>query len=110
LSCLPFLILGFTLGPEDQSRLLLLSSGAWEHELHEEIWVYDQSWWSKDHALWSEIQKANWKEVILKDDFKKAIQKDVYGFFASEQIYKDLEIPWKVCSLLFCVNALLKHP
>lgn len=86
------------LGPEDPSRLLLLASGAWENELHDEIWVYDQGWWSKDHALWSEIQKADWKEVILKDEFKKAIQKDVYGFFSSEKIYKDLQIPWKVCS------------
>ncbi|KAH6914827.1 ATP-dependent Zn protease [Coprinopsis sp. MPI-PUGE-AT-0042] len=82
-------------GPEDPSRLLLLASGSWANELHDEIWVYDQGWWNKDHSLWSEIQKADWKEVILKDEFKKAIQKDVYGFFSSEKIYKDLGIPWK---------------
>jgi len=43
-----------------------------------------------------EVQKADWKDVILKDTFKKALQKDVYGFFASEAIYKDLGITWKV--------------
>lgn len=82
-------------GPEDQSRLLLLASGAWQYELHDEIWVYDQSYWDKSHELWTEIQKADWKDVILKDDFKKALQKDVYGFFSSEKTYKDLGIPWK---------------
>ena len=84
------------LDSENQSRLLLLASGAWEYELHEEIWVYDQSYWDKNHDLWTEIQKADWKDVILKDDFKKAMQKDVYGFFSSEKTYKDLGIPWKV--------------
>jgi len=33
--------------------------------------------------------------VILKEQFKKALKKDVYGFFASEAIYKELAIPWK---------------
>lgn len=88
-------ILGEGPDSENQSRLLLLASGAWQYELHEEIWVYDQSYWDKSHDLWTEIQKADWKDVILKDDFKKAMQKDVYGFFSSEKTYKDLGIPWK---------------
>lgn len=82
-------------GPEDVSRLLLLAAGAWQYDLHDEIWVYDQGFWSKSNELWTEIQKADWKDVILKDDFKKALQKDVYGFFTSEKTYKDLGIPWK---------------
>ncbi|KAF8076577.1 P-loop containing nucleoside triphosphate hydrolase protein [Lyophyllum atratum] len=83
-------------GPsEDPSRRLLLSAGAWASQLHDEIWVFNQGWWSKDHGLWADVQKADWKDVILKDTFKKALQKDVYGFFTSEKIYKDLGIPWK---------------
>jgi transitional endoplasmic reticulum ATPase len=35
--------------------------------------------------------------VILDKDFKDEIRKDIYGFFKSEKIYKDLSIPWKVC-------------
>lgn len=84
-------------GPQEVSRLLLLAAGAWADQLHEEIWVYNQGLWRKDHALWKEIQKADWKDVILNDVFKKALQKDVYGFFTSETIYKELGIPWKVC-------------
>jgi len=82
-------------GPEDPSRLLLLAVGAWAVQLHNEIWVFNQGYWQKDHRLWAEIQKADWKDVILKDTFKKALQKDVYGFFTSEKVYKDLGIPWK---------------
>lgn len=54
-----------------------------------------QGFWRKDHSLWIELQKASWDDVILDDKFKKALQKDIYGFFESEGIYKDLAIPWK---------------
>jgi transitional endoplasmic reticulum ATPase len=46
------------------------------------------------------MQKANWDDVILKQEFKDALQKDVYGFFKNEKIYKELAIPWKVTPLL----------
>ncbi|KAF8969457.1 P-loop containing nucleoside triphosphate hydrolase protein [Flammula alnicola] len=82
-------------GPEEVSRLFLLSAGAWADSLHDEIWVFNQGFWQKNHGLWTEVQKADWKDVILKEEFKKALQKDVYGFFASEAIYKELAIPWK---------------
>ncbi|KAF6762084.1 ATP-dependent Zn protease [Ephemerocybe angulata] len=37
-------------------------------------------------ALWVEVQKASWDDDL---------QKDVYGFFESEDVYKDLGIAWK---------------
>ena len=73
-----------------------MAVGAWAVELHEEIWVFNQGFWQKDHNLWLEIQKASWDDVILDSDFKKRMQKDVYTFFDSEEIYKELAIPWKV--------------
>ncbi|KAJ7283997.1 ATP-dependent Zn protease [Mycena rebaudengoi] len=82
-------------GPEDPSRSLVLNAGIWAQNLHDEIWVFNQGFWQKDHSLWVEIQKADWKDVILKDEFKQALHKDVYGFFKSEAIYKELAIPWK---------------
>ncbi|KAJ7129496.1 P-loop containing nucleoside triphosphate hydrolase protein [Mycena epipterygia] len=82
-------------GPEDPARSLILKSGLWDQSLHDEIWVYNQGFWQKDHPLWVDIQKADWKDVILKDEFKKALHKDVYGFFKSEPIYRELAIPWK---------------
>ena len=83
-------------GAEEPARALLLSAGLWRDELHEEIWAYNQGHWGKDRALWVEIQKADWKDVVLKDQFKKGLQKDIYGFFDSEPVYKKLSIRWKV--------------
>ncbi|PBL02323.1 P-loop containing nucleoside triphosphate hydrolase protein [Armillaria gallica] len=82
-------------GSEDPARSLLLAAGLWSDRLHNEIWVFNQGFWQKDPALWTEVQKADWKDVILKEEFKEAFKKDVYGFFSSEPIYKDLAIPWK---------------
>ncbi|KAJ7590933.1 P-loop containing nucleoside triphosphate hydrolase protein [Mycena floridula] len=82
-------------GPEDRPRLFLLTAGIWANQLHNEIWVFNQGFWNKDGALYHEVQKANWDDVILKDDFKKNLQKDIFGFFNSEELYKKLAIPWK---------------
>lgn len=67
-----------------------MTAGVWQDELHDEIWVFDQGFWQKNRQLWIEVQKADWKDVILKDEFKKVLQKDIYGFFTSEAIYKVL--------------------
>jgi hypothetical protein len=83
-------------GPEDPARDFVLAAGIRREQLHDEIWVFNQGFWDKDHALWVEIQNADWKDVVLKDDFKKSLQKDIYGFFSSEAVYKELAIPWKV--------------
>lgn len=83
-------------GPEEPSRALLHTAGIWTYDLHEEIYVFDSGFWMKDHNLWLEVQKADWEDVILKDDFKKNLMKDVFGFFDSEELYKKLSIPWKV--------------
>ncbi|KAJ7068453.1 P-loop containing nucleoside triphosphate hydrolase protein [Mycena amicta] len=82
-------------GPEEPARKLVLATGRWGQSLHDEIWVFNQGFWQKDHGLWVDIQAASWDDVILKDEFKTALKKDVYGFFKSESIYKRYAIPWK---------------
>ncbi|TDL29533.1 P-loop containing nucleoside triphosphate hydrolase protein [Rickenella mellea] len=82
-------------GPEEPSRDFLVAAGAFSQALHDEIWVYNQGFWNKDTGLYSEVQKANWNDVILKETFKKSLKSDVYSFFKSEDIYKELAIPWK---------------
>ncbi len=81
-------------GPTTFARELLLAAGVWFDQLHNEIWVYNQGW-MKNAGLWQEIQKASWDAVILEDDFKLALQKDVFGFFSSKDTYKELSLPWK---------------
>lgn len=82
-------------GPKNPALALLAAVGTWSYELHNEIWVFNNGFWNKDAALWTEVQKANWNDVILKDSFKKELQNDVYSFFDSEDLYKSLSIPWK---------------
>lgn len=85
-------------GTEQPAREMMLAVGAWSYDLQEEIWVFNQTW-QKDHNLWVEVQKADWDDVILEDDFKKNMQKDIYSFFDAKEIYKQLSLPWKVtCS------------
>lgn len=79
---------------------MLLAAGVFAEQLHNEIWVFNQGYWDKDAGLWVEIQKASWEDVILEEDFKDAVKKDVYGFFDSEKLYKEYSLPWKVCTLL----------
>lgn len=83
-------------GPENIPLSFLASVGTWAAQLHEEVLVYNQGFWQKDHALWAEIQKSSWRDVILKEEFKLAIQNDISRFFDSEAVYKDLAVPWKV--------------
>jgi len=82
-------------GPEAIPLSFLASVGTWAAQLHEEVLVFNQGFWQKDHGLWKEIQKSSWKDVILREDFKLAIQKDISRFFESEAVYKDLAVPWK---------------
>ncbi|KAL5527373.1 hypothetical protein ACEPAG_6164 [Sanghuangporus baumii] len=82
-------------GPKGPAHSFLAAVGTWAYELHNEIWVFNNGFWNKDAALWVDVQKANWDDVILKDAFKKELQNDVYSFFDSEDLYKSLGIPWK---------------
>jgi hypothetical protein len=91
-------------GDEQPIREFLFAVGSWTSELHEEIWVYNQGFWMKDHELWSEVQKADWKDIILDEEFKSSLKKDVYSFFESEDLYKKLAIPWKVRAVLTPCN------
>lgn len=81
---------------EQPSKDLLTAAGGWSRASRDEIWVFDQGSWRKDSGLWQEVQKANWNDVILDEDFKTTLQKDVFGFFSSERVYLELQIPWKV--------------
>ncbi|KAF9247382.1 P-loop containing nucleoside triphosphate hydrolase protein [Melanogaster broomeanus] len=82
-------------GPEGPARDLILSACLFTDQAHDEIWVFNQGFWSKNKALWLELQNSSWDDVVMKEESKKALQKDIYGFFKSEMIYKNLSLPWK---------------
>ena len=102
-------------GPKDPAHAMLLAAGVFADQLHSEIWVFNQGYWDKDAKLWQEIQKASWEDVILEEDFKNAVKKDVYGFFDSETLYKEYSLPWKVSTwprreCIQRTGALIAHP
>ncbi|KAK4638129.1 hypothetical protein CLAFUR0_01823 [Fulvia fulva] len=74
---------------------LLLEAGQYGNLLHNEVWVFDQGYWQKSADLWESVQKANWKDVILKSEMKKLIRDDVLSFYDSRETYEKLRVPWK---------------
>ena len=75
---------------------LILKASKWTLELHEEIWVFDQLSWQKNHELWQSAQDADWDDVILDEEMKHSVRDDIEGFFNERDEYKKFAIPWKV--------------
>ncbi|KAI0034082.1 P-loop containing nucleoside triphosphate hydrolase protein [Vararia minispora EC-137] len=88
-------------GPSTPIQDLLLAVGLYQDKLHGEIWVFNQGYWAKDPDMWRAIQSADWEDVILEEDFKEQIKKDIYGFFESEKLYKNYGLPWKRGVILY---------
>ncbi|KAF8557041.1 P-loop containing nucleoside triphosphate hydrolase protein [Imleria badia] len=82
-------------GPEQPARDFVLAACLYSEQADEEIWVFNSGSWSKNKTLWHEIKDSSWDDVVMKEESKKALQKDIYGFFKSEMTYKKLSIPWK---------------
>lgn len=76
---------------------LIYTVGVWEKpDETDDRWVYVyDGYWQRSRRLYDEIQKANWDDVILNEGMKKTITGLMHKFFDSEDIYKDLGVPWK---------------
>ena len=59
------------------------------------IYVYDTGFWQESRNLYEQVQKSEWKDVILNEDMKKTITELMHKFFDSRDVYKDLGVPWK---------------
>ncbi|KAL4076151.1 P-loop containing nucleoside triphosphate hydrolase protein [Scleroderma citrinum] len=82
-------------GAQEPARDLVLSAILFHEKLHDEIWVFDRGHWSKDKSLWSAVQNSTWDDIIIKDNYKEVLMKDIYGFFEAQELYKKVSIPWK---------------
>ena len=78
----------------EATNKLIFEVGAWNSVLHDEIWVFDQGFWSKSAELYQSILKSNWEDIILDDDTKKAVRDDTLSFFDSRETYERLKVPW----------------
>ncbi|MCJ1304706.1 hypothetical protein MMC08_007519 [Hypocenomyce scalaris] len=73
---------------------LVFTAAEWQLQLHNEILVYD-GYWLKDSGLWESVQKADWRDIILDEEMKHEMIRDVEGFFDERDAYKEFGIPWK---------------
>ena len=73
---------------------LISSVGEWQLADNQLVYVYD-NFWTRSRALWEEVQKANWDDVILDKGMKKALQDLVGRFFDSKDVYEEAGVPWK---------------
>jgi len=78
-----------------ETDALILAAGKWTAQLHEEIWVFDDSHWQKSKDLWKAVDGSSWNDVILDPEMKKNLIEDVQGFFDNSQLYSDFAVPWK---------------
>jgi transitional endoplasmic reticulum ATPase len=74
---------------------LIKLASLWGAQLHNEVWVFDQGYWQKSAELYNSVMKAEWADVILDEDMKKALVADVTNFFDGQKTYTDLKVPWK---------------
>ncbi|MCJ1475243.1 hypothetical protein MMC13_003905 [Lambiella insularis] len=58
------------------------------------IYIFD-NYWMASRALYDEIQKSSWDDVILDDQMKTAVTEIVHKFFDSKDVYDDLGVPWR---------------
>ena len=73
---------------------LITAVGKWQKPDEKYIYVYDY-YWRTSRPLWEEVQKANWKDVILNEDMKETLVELMRNFFDSKDVYDDLGVPWK---------------
>jgi transitional endoplasmic reticulum ATPase len=74
---------------------LLLRSGQWSAEAHQQIWVFDNARWAKDKALWESVQETSWEDVIVSPAVRQRLNHDVYRFFGNRELYRKSKVPWK---------------
>ena len=76
---------------------LLLAAGATQFfPFKKGIYIFDNGYWTKSVALYEQVLKASWDDVILDDKMKKEMTGTVVRFFDSESYYHELGVPWKV--------------
>ncbi|KAF3932998.1 Spastin [Dactylellina cionopaga] len=84
-----------TLSGDAAIEQFVLECGMWTSTPKEQIWVFDQGFWQLDSALYRSVMKANWADIILPEDLKQNVLNDILGFYAAEETYKGLKMPWK---------------
>src|SRR5262245_55531018 len=90
----------------------------WDHEVRQEILVFENGYWVKSQELYKTIRTASFDNLILPAQLKEQLREDLSRFFAAREIYEELNIPWKRGALLIgppgngkthAVKAIINH-
>ncbi|GAB7345333.1 hypothetical protein MBLNU457_3686t1 [Dothideomycetes sp. NU457] len=73
---------------------LLAAVGTWQFSDPKIVWVFD-GYWQRSKALFKQVEKAEWENVILDPKQKAAVQDVSTKFFDSKDLYDELGVPWK---------------
>jgi transitional endoplasmic reticulum ATPase len=74
---------------------MLLDVAKWTSQVHDEIYVFDDSYWTKSGELWRSVRGASWDDVVMDAKMKQNLIDDVQGFFDNKEIYRKFGVPWK---------------
>jgi AAA+ superfamily predicted ATPase len=90
----------------------------WDHEVRQEILVFENGYWVKSQELYQAIRTASFDNLILPAQLKQELREDLRRFFAAREMYEELNIPWKRGALLIgppgngkthAVKAIVNH-
>jgi AAA+ superfamily predicted ATPase len=83
------------LGASKITDKLITTAGGWlmSRSLRT-VWVFDW-YWRQDKALYDQVMKSSWDDVILDESMKKDLTNVTNKFFSSKDIYENLGVPWK---------------
>src|SRR5262249_54706601 len=90
----------------------------WDHEVRQEILVFENGYWGKSQELYQSIRTASFDNLILPAQLKEQLREDLSRFFTAREMYEELSIPWKRGALLIgppgngkthAVKAIVNH-
>jgi transitional endoplasmic reticulum ATPase len=82
-------------GDEAAVNQLIFELVKYTTSLHNEIWVFNKGYWSKDRELWKSTSHASSDDVILDSKVKQTLIDEVTRSFESRSTYTNLKAPWK---------------
>ncbi len=64
-------------------------------EIHGEVLVFEEGYWSKNEELFESIKDATLENLILEGTLKEEITADLEHFLKSQDTYRHYGVPWK---------------
>jgi hypothetical protein len=68
---------------------------AFTPEIHDEVLVFEDGYWARNESLFRSIRQASFDQLVLAGTLATDLRQDLERFFASRDVYRSYEIPWK---------------